>query len=119
MEDILELARKLGAALAQSPQASRLKIVRGELSKDTQLSRMLQDYQQQAQKIGQLEHENKPIEVDDKRRLQDLHDHLVSSDLFKRYTAAQVEYVDLMRRVNGELRRHLHDVEEPAEQGQA
>jgi cell fate (sporulation/competence/biofilm development) regulator YlbF (YheA/YmcA/DUF963 family) len=114
MEDTLELARKLGAALAQSPQALRLKALRGELQKDNDLTRTLQDYQRHAQKIAQLEQDNKPVEVDDKRRLEDLHDRLVSSDLFKRYTAAQVEYVDLMRRVNEELRRHLRDVDQPA-----
>ena len=112
MDDTLELARKLGAALAQSPQASRLKLVREELQKDDALNRTLQDYQHQAQKIAQLEQDKKPVEVGDKHRLEELHDHLVSSDLFKRFTAAQVEYVDLMRRVNDELRHHLRDVEQ-------
>jgi cell fate (sporulation/competence/biofilm development) regulator YlbF (YheA/YmcA/DUF963 family) len=113
MDDIIELARRLGAALAASPQTTKLKAVRAELQKDAQLNRTLGDYQRQAQKVGQLEQDNKPVEVDDKHRLQELHDQLVASDLFKRYTAAQVEYLDLMRRVNDELRKHLRDVEQP------
>ena len=64
-----------------------------------------------AQKVEQLEHENKPVEVDDKHKLRDLHDTLVANDLFKRFTAAQVEYVDLMRQVNQTLRKQLAEVE--------
>ena len=38
-------------------------------------------------------------------------DRLVSAEVFKRYTAAQVEYVDLMRKVNEALRAELAETE--------
>ncbi len=74
---------------------------------------MLKQYQEQSLKIEQLEHENKPVEVEDKHRLRELHEKLVASDVFKRFTGAQVEYVDLMRQVNQALRRQLAEVEKP------
>ena len=48
----------------------------------------------------------------DKHRLQELNDKLVASQEFKKFTAAQVEYVDLMRKVNEEIRRELAETEE-------
>ena len=61
-----------------------------------------------------MEETRKPVEVNDKHRLAELHDKLVSEETFKKYTAAQVDYVDLMRRVNDALRRQLSDVESEA-----
>jgi hypothetical protein len=69
--------------------------------------RILGDYQAQSEKIAQAEQENKPIEVEDKHRLSELHAKLISSDVFKKFTAAQVEYIDIMRQVNDTLRRNL------------
>ena len=112
--EIIELAEKLGKAIAQAPQAQGLREARGELSKHPDVQQLLKDYQAQAQKIAKLEDENKPIEVDDKRKLQDLQIKLVSDETFKKYTAAQVEYVDLMRKVNSALQKPLAETESPA-----
>jgi cell fate (sporulation/competence/biofilm development) regulator YlbF (YheA/YmcA/DUF963 family) len=110
-DSIIEMATKLGKAISESPQAAKLREVRKELDEHKDVLDTLSQYQQQAQKVEQLEHENKPVEVDDKHKLRDLHDKLVANDLFKRFTAAQVEYVDLMRQVNQTLRKQLAEVE--------
>ena len=110
-DEIIQLAERLGKAIAASPQAAALRAARKELQAQKDVLATLNEYQQQAQKVGMLEAENKPIGVDDKHKLQQLHDKLVSIDVFKKFTAAQVEYVDLMRRVTTTLRKNLADVE--------
>ena len=111
MAEIMDLARDLGKAMAQSNQAAKLRAARAELGKHPDLLQTMQTYEEQADKMAQAEAENKPIEVEDKRRLEALHGKLVGSDVFKRYTSAQVEYIDLLRRVNEALRSELSATE--------
>lgn len=111
MNDIIDLANRLGRAINDSPQAVTLRAAREEMNTHAEVTQLLKDFQTQADKIAKLEAEKKPIEVEDKHRLQDLQDKLVASETFKKFTAAQVEYVDLMRRVNGALREHIEQTE--------
>ena len=108
---IIDMAEKLGKAISESSQAVKLREVRKELDQHKDVLETLQHYQEQAQKLEQLQHENKPVEVEEKHKLRDLHEKLVASEVFKRFTAAQVEYVDLMRQVNQTLRKQLAEVE--------
>ncbi len=107
MAAIIELAERLGKAIADSPQASALRTARDELNRHEDIKQTLEDFRVQQEKVAQLEAEQKPVEVDDKHKLQDLHNALVSSEIFKGYTAAQVDYVDLMRKVNQAISSQL------------
>lgn len=111
MSEINELANKLGKALSQSPQALALRAARAEMDKQPQIAQALQEYQKQADKLGQLDAQQKPIEVEDKKTLQQLRDKLVGFEAFKKFTAAQMEYVSLMHEVNETLRRALAETE--------
>lgn len=115
LQAILELAKRLGRTISESPQAQKLRQARLELDQQKDVLDLLQQYQEQAQKLQKLEHENQPVEVDDKHKLRDLHDKLIASEVFKRFTSAQVDYVDLMRQVNDTLRKELAEVEAPRE----
>ena len=111
MSQILSLAEQLGKDIAQSPQAVGLRAARAELNKQADLLQLLKDYQAQTEKIARAEHEGKPVEVADKHKLSDIHGKLVASEVFKRFTAAQVEYIDLLRKVNDVMRQNLLDTE--------
>ena len=111
MPEIMQMAEELGRAISRSPQAAAFRRARQTLEADSEISETLKQYDEQARKIAQLEVENKPVEVDDKHKLQALQNKLTASDLFKKYTATQLEYVDLMRQVNEALRRQLTETE--------
>ncbi len=111
MTEINELAQQLGKAINQSPQAAKLRAARAALEADKPAVAALKEYQTQADKIARLEDENKPIEVEDKHKLQELHDKLVALDVFKNFTSAQVDYIDVMRKVNDALRKQLAETE--------
>jgi len=115
VDDIVELADRLGKAIAESEQGRNLRKARDALSQHKDLEQTLRDYQQQMNKIAKLQEVNSPIEVEDKHKLQQLQDKLLASEIFKEFTAAQVEYVDLMRKVNGTLNKHLADTEGTAD----
>ena len=111
MQAIVELASRLGKAIAESPQAAKLRSCRQELNKHKDLLQLLSDYSAQADRIAKCEQEGKPIEVEDKHKLVDIQSKLVSSEVFKAFTAAQVDYIDMMRKVNSELRKCLAETE--------
>ncbi len=106
-----ELASRLGKTIAASPEATALRAAREGLDAQPEVAKLLADFQAQSAKVQQLEAENKPIEVDDKHALQALQDKLVASEVFKKYTAAQVNYIDLMRQVNQAIQTELTPTE--------
>jgi cell fate (sporulation/competence/biofilm development) regulator YlbF (YheA/YmcA/DUF963 family) len=103
VEDILEQARKLGAAIAHSPQAAALADARKRLDEKPEVKKLMDDLRRQSEKLAELERQKKPIEVEDKHKEESLRDTLLADDAFKKYTAAQVEYVDLMRKVSAAM----------------
>ena len=111
MTACIELAKRLGKAIADSPQAAAYRAARDGLNAQPDIRQVLTDYQEQVAKVSQLEAENKPVEVEDKQKLRDLNDKLISSEVFKKFTAAQVEYIDVMRKVNDALRAELVETE--------
>lgn len=107
MSAITELAERLGKAIAASDEARLLGEARKAMDADADLTKTLDEYKEHSEKMAKLEAENKPVEVDDKHKLRDLHEKLVASETFKKFTAAQVEYVDMMRKVNDALQAQL------------
>ncbi|MBS3735164.1 MAG: YlbF family regulator [Phycisphaerae bacterium] len=118
MSNITDLAERLGRAIAESDEAKALQAARKVLNDDPDTAEALKKYRDQSEKMAKLESEGKPIEPDDKRALQELQDALTASATFKKFTEAQMEYVDLMRRVNEAMGKHLAATEPPEPQGQ-
>jgi len=111
MRHIIELAERLGKLIADSPQAATLRQARKAVNDEPEIAQALKDFQAHSEKIAGLEAEQKPVEADDKRKLRELHEKLVASAPFKALSSAQVEYVDLMRKVNEALQKQLAEVE--------
>jgi cell fate (sporulation/competence/biofilm development) regulator YlbF (YheA/YmcA/DUF963 family) len=111
VDDIVALAERLGKAIAASPQAAKLNAARKALEAEAETAQLLKDYNAQARKIAQLEDQQKPVEVQDKHKLEELHNRLAASQTFKSFTIAQVEYVDLMRKVNQAISRNIGEAD--------
>ena len=107
MNAITELADRLGKAIAASPEAAAMRVAQEQLNAHQEVKQLLTDFREQSARVGRLESEQKPVEVEDKHKLQELEDRLLAEDVFKKFTAAQVDYVDLMRQVNEALQKPL------------
>jgi cell fate (sporulation/competence/biofilm development) regulator YlbF (YheA/YmcA/DUF963 family) len=112
MNTIIELAQQLGEAISSSDQAATLRTVRTEMAAQEGLVQTMNEYQQQMDKLTQLEKEGATIEVDDKHKLRDLHGRLISDPVYKKFNEAQMEYIDLMRKVNEAMQTKLQETEE-------
>ena len=111
MNEMVELAEKLGKTISESREAKAYREARKVLNDHKDVLQTLNDYQAQAQKVDKLEAEQKPVEVEDKHKLDELHGKLISSDVFKKFTASQMDYVDMMRKVNQAMRKYLVPIE--------
>ena len=103
MQDILKLARKLGEAIAADPRYKAVTQIEEQVAKDEGARKLLTDFNQQQLKMAKLESEMKPIEPEDKRRLDDLHMQVTSNPLIKKLTEARFEFANLMRQVDGAI----------------
>lgn len=107
----IEMATRLGKALADAPQSKALAEAHQKLSADPTARELVEAFQTQAVKVAQLEQSNQPISPDDKHKLQQLNDQLVACDVYKAFLDAQVQYADLMRRTNAAIRSELPQLE--------
>jgi cell fate (sporulation/competence/biofilm development) regulator YlbF (YheA/YmcA/DUF963 family) len=114
MENILQLAEQLGKELSKQPQVQRYLAVQDELSKDTAAQKLINEFEEQAQKIAGLESELKPVEPSDKHKLGELQSKISGHDTIKKFMGAQVEYTNLIRQLNQKIMNQL-PLREPAE----
>ncbi|MFP4354538.1 MAG: YlbF family regulator [Phycisphaerae bacterium] len=111
MSAVTELAGRLGQAIADSPEAKTLNDARKQLEADEGLRTTMEQFGQQMEKVHKLEQENKPIEPEDKKKLAELEKVLAASEKFKKFSAAQVNFYDMMRKVNQAIREKIAELE--------
>ena len=100
MDEILDLATKLGKRIAQDPRASHMVTAQVALENSLSDRQLLADYEQQQQRIYELEVSGKPIEPNDKRKLADLHGKVVGSPVIKQVLKAQADFLEVMNSVS-------------------
>lgn len=99
MDDILELAGRLGKRLAADPRGARMVAAQHALEKSRANRELLADYERHQHKLMELESRGKPIEPEDKRRLADLHVKVTGSDVIKNLMKAQADFLELFSAV--------------------
>ncbi|NIA07135.1 MAG: hypothetical protein GWP14_05790 [Actinobacteria bacterium] len=109
-ENITAKAAELGQLIADSPAGKALLKARRELQVDKQAHKMLEDYQEQMQKIATLEKERKPVEPEDKRMLVELQQKVASHETLKLWIKAQADFSQLMRDVNQAIASPFADI---------
>ena len=72
MDQLIELAKRLGKQIAAHENSQLLKQSQKTVDHDARAKDLVENYQKQAQKIADLETQQKPIEIDDKHKLRDL-----------------------------------------------
>ncbi len=99
-QDILNAARDLGKLIATHEAARKFDESIRKLQGDVEAQRVLNDYNRQVAKLGEKEAGGKPIEVEDKRQLQNLQGAVMRNPTLRDFQLAQMDYVDLMRKVD-------------------
>ena len=107
MERALQLARRLGSAIADTDRHKALEQARRQIAADTDAQQLLESFNKQQQKIDDLLRHNKPVEVEDKQRLLDLQQQVTSHAGLKNLVKAEADYSELMNKVNQAIQAGL------------
>ncbi len=99
-EQIMKAAGELGELLSGHPKVDRLESAIKKLKEDTEAQRALNDLNRHLQAVTEKEMSGLPIEVSDKRKLQELQTAVVHNLVLREFQLAQMDYVDVVRRLD-------------------
>lgn len=99
-QTILDAATTLGRLIAEHPSTQKLEGLVKQLDADTDAQRLMNDLNRHNQTLGEKQSKGEPIEVDDKRKLQELQQNVGLNPILRDLQMAQMDYIDLMRKVD-------------------
>ena len=99
-QEILDAAGELGKLIASHGVAAKFEQALKALQDDVPAQRALTDYQRHLTAVGEKEAAGKPIEVDDKQKLEALQRTIIQTPVLRDFQLAQMDYLDLMRQVD-------------------
>ena len=107
MDQLIELANTLGRQIAAHERTTLLQKAQQAVDDDQATKELLTQYQQQAQKIQELQQQQKPIEVDDKHKLQGLEEKLSTNPQISELARRQADFVEMMHKVKQAIDEQL------------
>lgn len=116
VKELVEKARALGEALAAHPAVEAHHRAQRDVQNDSAAQELIRKYQEQAERIQQLEAQGKPVEVADKQKLKEYESLMAGNDAMKALMRTQVDYVGIMNQVNQAIEAPLAKLLQP-EQG--
>ena len=99
-QEILSKADEIGKMVGEHETSKRLEAAMKLLQNDLESQRMLSDFNRTLQALAQKEAAGKPIEVEDKRKLETLQSHIVRNPTLRQFQTAQMDYLDLLRKID-------------------
>jgi cell fate (sporulation/competence/biofilm development) regulator YlbF (YheA/YmcA/DUF963 family) len=108
-QHIMEEAEKLGKIVAQHPAISRYKQAQKAVADDAEAGRLLADLDRQIETLARQEQSGLPITDAQRSALESVQNRVVSHLKIKNLNMAQVEFVDLLRKISQTIQRQLGD----------
>ena len=98
-QQIITEAEKLGQLVAQHPAVSRYKEAQRAVASDPDASRLLADFDRTLEALGRQEQSGMPVTDAQRMQLEGLQSRIISHLKIKALNLAQVEFVDILRKV--------------------
>jgi cell fate (sporulation/competence/biofilm development) regulator YlbF (YheA/YmcA/DUF963 family) len=108
-DQIIQEAEKLGQLVAQHPAVARYKQAQRAVADDPEAGRLLADFDRQLESLGRQEQSGMPVTDAQRMQLESLQGRIISHLKIKALNMAQVEFVDLLRKVTQTIQRPLAD----------
>lgn len=108
-DQIMQEAEKLGQLVSQHPAVARYKQAQKSVAEDPEAGRMLADFDRQLESLGRQEQTGMPVTDAQRMQLESLQSRIISHIKIKALNMAQVEFVDLLRKVTQTIQRPLAD----------
>ena len=113
-DQIMLEAEKLGQLVAQHPAVARYKQAQKAVAEDPEAGRLLADFDRQLETLGRQEQSGMPVTDAQRMQLESLQGRIISHIKIKALNMAQVEFVDLLRKVTQTIQRPLADAPQGA-----
>jgi cell fate (sporulation/competence/biofilm development) regulator YlbF (YheA/YmcA/DUF963 family) len=117
-QQIMDEAGKLSDLVAQHPAITRYKDARRAVEQDADATRLLSEFDRQLESLGRQQQAGMPVTDAQQQALEALQSRIVSHLKIKALNLAQVEFVDLLRRITQTIQSKLN-LQEGAAQGAA
>jgi len=108
-QEILDAAKKVGQMVAEHDATKKLESALKALESDTDAQRAIADFNRHLQTLAQKEQSGKPIEVQDKQKLESLQQAVVMNINLRNFQTAQMDYVDLLRKIDDAITSQSSD----------
>ena len=106
---IMEEAEKLGKIVAQHPAVARYKAAQKAVADDPEAGRLLADMDRQIESLARQEQAGLPITDAQRSALEASQNRVVSHLKIKNWNMAQVDFVDLLRKISQTIQKQLGD----------
>ena len=116
-QQIMAEAEKLGQLVAQHPAVAKYKQAQKSVSDDAEAARLLSDFDRQLETLSRQEQSGMPVTDAQRQQLESLQSKIVSHIKVKNLNMAQVEFIDLLRRVTQTIQKPLTDTPPAARTG--
>ena len=97
---ILAEADKLGQLVAQHPAVERYKNAQKAVAEDADANRTMAEFERQLESLARQEQTGMPVTDAQRQQLESLQSRIVSNVKVKNLNMAQVDFIDLLRKVN-------------------
>ncbi|MEA2710663.1 MAG: hypothetical protein QOF78_3264 [Phycisphaerales bacterium] len=97
---ILAEADKLGQLVAQHPAVERYKSAQRAVAEDPDANRTMSEFERQIETLARQESTGMPVTDAQRQQLESLQSRIVSNVKVKNLNMAQVDFIDLLRKVN-------------------
>lgn len=110
-QQILDEASKLGELVKQHPAVARYKEARKAVEQDPDANRLMAEFDRQIETLGRQQASGMPVTDAQQQALESLQSRIVSHLKIKALNLAQVDFVDLLRKITQTIQRplDLHD----------
>ena len=106
---ILAEADKLGQLVAQHPAVERYKSAQKAVAEDADANRAMADFERQLESLARQEATGMPITDAQRSQIEAAQSRIVSNIKVKNLNMAQVEFIDLLRKVNQAVQSKVVD----------
>ena len=103
MEEILKKANELGLMIKGSEISARFEEVSKKVENDKEAKDLLEEYIKAMQEFEEKETSGHPVEVDDKKKMQDLSEKVSRNDLIKEFVATQNYFYNMMVQIQNAI----------------
>ena len=110
-QQITETARKLGELVSKHPAIKRYAESQEALSRDTDATRLLGDFERKAAVLMRNEQMGQVVGEAERRELETLQQQIASNIRVKAYSIAQTDMTDLLRKVSQTWQRPVADAQ--------